>query len=577
MAREIVFVESTLTFGYTNWEVYMSDDLPIMRFELGTKITVAWDGDEYTCIASECLIDGSPFVFVGNVGLINFIDGEDTGEPFVIICDPTMMMLATNEEGSSHTIGIYKEVAAQGVVLKDWDFNDMLFDDVTAVKLNMVDGSTKLFIPEDSVVAGDGENAVNFYDYDGTLVASYPLGKANTLIALPTPPKHDGLNFTGWNYTLDEVKGTTHALDVGATYLPDYGKSLFVVFADSSTPMKVNFSIKDKTNSNMVTVVLAWGDGESEIITETGNLTRSHTYATSGRYTIELYTFSDWLNIGFGHGSDTTSMFQDNPNCLERLFVGSYVSEITQYSFQDMRSLQSVTIPDTVKKLGASSLDENACTHITIPKGITHIGGNAISYCYALKSISLPIGLTDVYIAWLSHASNLERVILPDGMTTTGVNAFYGCYSLRTVYIPESVKTIAQQAFCNCYAMENIEIPSGVTTIDNGAFAYLRALKELTIPDGLTKISTNFCTDAGRLTKLVIPEGVTSIGSTAFKNTYSLRTLVLPSTLTSFGTNALSGSSIVEIFVPDDMVDEFKTMSYLSDYAHIIYPYSQMS
>ena len=36
---------------------------------------------------------------------------------------------------------------------------------------------------------------VNFYDYDGTLVASYSLSEAQSLTALPDGPTHDGLTF----------------------------------------------------------------------------------------------------------------------------------------------------------------------------------------------------------------------------------------------------------------------------------------------------------------------------------------------------------------------------------------------
>ena len=36
---------------------------------------------------------------------------------------------------------------------------------------------------------------VNFYDYDGTLVASYTLSEAQALTALPNGPTHEGLIF----------------------------------------------------------------------------------------------------------------------------------------------------------------------------------------------------------------------------------------------------------------------------------------------------------------------------------------------------------------------------------------------
>ena len=51
-----------------------------------------------------------------------------------------------------------------------------------------------------------GLKDVNFYDYDGTIVASYTLAEAQALTALPDGPTHDGLTFQVWNYTLEKVK-----------------------------------------------------------------------------------------------------------------------------------------------------------------------------------------------------------------------------------------------------------------------------------------------------------------------------------------------------------------------------------
>ena len=48
-------------------------------------------------------------------------------------------------------------------------------------------------------VVSAGQKDVNFYDYDGTIVASYSLSEAQSLTALPNGPTHDGLVFQGWN------------------------------------------------------------------------------------------------------------------------------------------------------------------------------------------------------------------------------------------------------------------------------------------------------------------------------------------------------------------------------------------
>lgn len=46
---------------------------------------------------------------------------------------------------------------------------------------------------------GASENAVNFIDYDGTIVQSYSAADFANLSAMPENPYHAGLTAQGWN------------------------------------------------------------------------------------------------------------------------------------------------------------------------------------------------------------------------------------------------------------------------------------------------------------------------------------------------------------------------------------------
>lgn len=59
---------------------------------------------------------------------------------------------------------------------------------------------------------------VTFYDYDGTVVASYTLAEAQALTALPDGPTHKGLTFQGWNWTLADINALTRPMNVSAMY-----------------------------------------------------------------------------------------------------------------------------------------------------------------------------------------------------------------------------------------------------------------------------------------------------------------------------------------------------------------------
>ena len=62
----------------------------------------------------------------------------------------------------------------------------------------------KAYSPVTVSVSGGGSVSaprkdVNFYDYDGTIVASYTTAEFANISALPANPSHTGLTAQGWN------------------------------------------------------------------------------------------------------------------------------------------------------------------------------------------------------------------------------------------------------------------------------------------------------------------------------------------------------------------------------------------
>ena len=143
---------------------------------------------------------------------------------------------------------------------------------------------------------------VNFYDYDGTLVASYTLAEAQALTALPDGPAHDGLTFQGWTWSLEDINALTRPMNVGAMYITDDGKTRLHIriwdTARSLVPLRIS-----QTVANGVTI--DWGDGSAtETLAGTGNVNTTHKYTAEGDYTITLDP-ADGCTLGFGDGSSS--------------------------------------------------------------------------------------------------------------------------------------------------------------------------------------------------------------------------------------------------------------------------------
>lgn len=127
----------------------------------------------------------------------------------------------------------------------------------------------------------------------------------------------------------------------------------------------------------------------------------------------------------------------------------------------------------------------------------------------------------------------LQWVHIGDSVTNIGNYAFYGCYSLTSITIPNGVTYFGTQPFQNCYSLTNITIPSGVAAIFSNAFNSCHSLKTYILER---------------------TAGVTTLSNTnAFTNI----------------------NSSTKIYVPDALVNDYKSAANWSTYADYIYPISE--
>ena len=122
---------------------------------------------------------------------------------------------------------------------KNDNLKDFLTDVANAIREKK--GTTDLINPQDfsaeiaSIKSGGGggatsalAKAVNFRDYDGTILHSYTKDEFLALTELPPLPTREGLICQEWNWDYaDAVEYVTEygVLEVGATYITDDGKT----------------------------------------------------------------------------------------------------------------------------------------------------------------------------------------------------------------------------------------------------------------------------------------------------------------------------------------------------------------
>lgn len=92
------------------------------------------------------------------------------------------------------------------------------------------------------------------------------------------------------------------------------------------------------------------------------------------------------------------------------------VTALANYALQNKPSLTSVTLPETVKKIGSHALRGTGITSMLIPNSVDTIGGFAFYGCTALTSVELGNGVKYIHMHTFRACSNLETVKIGTGM-----------------------------------------------------------------------------------------------------------------------------------------------------------------
>ena len=290
---------------------------------------------------------------------------------------------------------------------------------------------------------------------------------------------------------------------------------------------------------------------------------------------------------GVKYSRDGKKLLKASSSLREKEYVVREGTEvICDGAFSGCDSLQSVTIPNSVTKIGDGAF--SACfslQSVTIPNSVTSIGDHAFEQCDSLQSVTIPNSVTKIGYGAFRGCESLQSVTIPNSITKIGDEAFWGCKSLQSVTIPNSVTSIGNYAFGCCKSLQSITIPNSVTSIGNSAFSGCGSLQSVTIPNSVRNIgnhaflgcnicfficnSTYFQNDdvclfnkdktaiVSRIkdcVNYIIPNSVTNIGNGTFRSCYSLQRVTIPNSVTSIGEEAFSlCTSLQRVTIPNSV------------------------
>lgn len=306
-----------------------------------------------------------------------------------------------------------------------------------------------------------------------------------------------------------------------------------------------------------------------------------------------------------GYNGGTISLFDEETEfgCIKRQSFNHYEVKngteiICENAFYECESLQSITFPESLKRIGDSAFYQcENLEQVEINEGTEEIGNNAFNGCVNLSSIVLPRSLKrsiagSTFTGVQDIVSNSEKYIcednclytsdfhtliyffqngedyleIPYGVETIGAYAFSES-NIRHVDIPESVTEIGPCAFSHCMNLRYIYLPQSIKEIGTSAFYWCKKLIEVNFHEGLETIGLDAFFSCENLDDIKIPNTVREIQDGAFAFT-SIDSITFPKNLKILGRDPFISCPLSEIvsfsdrFVVKDMAiyyDEGKT------------------
>ncbi len=232
-----------------------------------------------------------------------------------------------------------------------------------------------------------------------------------------------------------------------------------------------------------------------------------------------------------------------------------------------LKSQRTITIPAGVTRIGGYAFrDFSQLTSIVIPEGVAEIGDYAFSYCTALSSVKLPQSLTKIGGRAFGDCS-LTSLVLPNGLESIGARAFEGC-KLSSISIPDSVTRIHADAFgsrgkSSSGACEPSDVNNKNDVFDADSIPGLLLVDGWVVGlDSSSRIQNEQDDPTEYLNQALQDACIRGIACRAFENCNWLRYLTLPSCVKYVGGSLFYGCSQLEWVVIHDGVEEIEVSAF---------------
>lgn len=207
---------------------------------------------------------------------------------------------------------------------------------------------------------------------------------------------------------------------------------------------------------------------------------------------------------------------------IENVVLPSKINEISRGLFSGCYALSSVSIPESVTKIGAKAFAKSGILSIKIPDGVTTIEPSTFAES-SLSSISMPSSITNIGDSAF-YKSKVTDISLPSQLRRINDCLFMDCSELTSVNIPSSVESIGDYAFCSSNLINGIVLPESIHSIGKWAFMGCQ-LEEVSLPNSVESIGGFTFGNCKRLKKVILSDNINTIEAVMFAGCANLQSI----------------------------------------------------